>query len=80
MEADGLAVYTEGERVFIDRLVFRTPAARLREDFGVDFDWEILHVETLAERPPKQLVYLPALLLLGLVGFVQLQGAAPASA
>ena len=71
LAAVGLATRTEGERVFIDRLVFDTPAALLREDFGVDFDWEILHVETLAARPPKQLVYLPALLLLGVVGFVQ---------
>ena len=69
----GLATRTEGRQVFIDRLVFSTPAAQLREDFGVDVDWEILHVETLAPRPPKQLVYVPALLLLGLVGFAQLR-------
>ena len=69
----GLVIRNEGQRVFIDRLVFGTPAAQLREDFGVDFDWEILQVETVAARPPKQLVYVPALLLLGLVGFSQLR-------
>ena len=69
----GLFTRTEGQRVFIDRLAFDTPAAQLREDFGVDFDWEILQVETAAARPPKQLVYIPALLLLGIVGYVQLR-------
>ena len=59
--------------MFIDRLAFDTPAAQLREDFGVDFGWEILHVESAAARPPKQLVYLPALLLLGVVAFAQLR-------
>ena len=73
LAAAGLVIRSEGQRVFIDRLVFGTPAAQLREDFGVDFDWEILQVETLAARPPKQLVYVPALLLLGLVGFSQLR-------
>ena len=73
LAAAGLVISSEGQRVFIDRLVFGTPAAQLREDFGVDFDWEILQVETVAPRPPKQLVYVPALLLLGLVGFSQLR-------
>ena len=69
----GLFIRGEGQRVFIDRLAFDTPAAQLREDFGVDFGWEILHVESAAARPPKQLVYLPALLLLGVVAFAQLR-------
>ena len=73
LAAAGLVTRREGQRVFIDRLAFGTPAAQLREDFGVDFDWEILHAETAAARPPKHLVYVPALLLLGLVGFVQLR-------
>ena len=71
MAAVGLALREEGERVFIDNLAFGTPAERLRREFGVDFDWEVLHVETLAERPPKQWVYLPALALLGVVGLAQ---------
>ena len=71
LAAAGLVTREEGARVLIERIAFDTPAARLREDFGVDFGWEILHVETLAERPPKQLVYLPALALLGLVAWAQ---------
>ena len=73
LAAAGLVTRSEGQQVFIDRLAFGTPAAQLREDFGVDFDWEILQVETAAARPPKHLVYVPALLLLGLVGLVQLR-------
>ena len=69
----GLAVREEAERVVIDNLAFGTPAERLRQDFGVDFGWEILAVETLAERPPKQWVYLPALSLLGVVAWAQLR-------
>ena len=71
LAAAGLALRHDGERVFIDRLEFGTPAADLRTRFGVDFGWEVLLVETLAERPAKQWVYLPALALLGVVAFAQ---------
>ena len=71
MAAVGLVLREEGERVFIDNLAFGTPAEGLRREFGVDFDWEVLHVETLADRPPKQWVYLPALALLGVVWLAQ---------
>lgn len=71
MAAVGLVLRAEGERVFIDNLAFGTPAERLRREFGVDFGWQVLHVETLADRPPKQWVYLPALALLGVVWLAQ---------
>ena len=71
LAAVGLGLRQEGERVFVDNLAFGTPAEDLRREFGVDFGWEVLHVETLAERPPKQWVYLPALALLGVVGLAQ---------
>ena len=73
LQAAGLTVRNEGERVVIDNLLFGTPAERLRRDFGVDFGWEILAVETPAKRPAKQWVYLPALALLGLVAWAQLR-------
>ena len=73
LQAAGLTVRNEGERVVIDNLLFGTPAERLRQDFGVDFGWEILAVETPAKRPAKQWVYLPALALLGLVAWAQLR-------
>ena len=73
LAAVGLVLRQEGERVIIDNLVFDTPAAHLRERFGVDFGWEVLKVETLAERPAKQWVYLPALALLGVVLLAQMR-------
>jgi hypothetical protein len=53
--------------VFIDNLVFGGPA----EAAGLDFDWEITGIELAADRPPKHLMFIPALVLLGLVIFLQ---------
>ena len=72
LEAAGLTVREEQGRMLIDNLAFSTPAERLQRDFGVDFDWEIVHLETPASRPPKQWMYLPALALLALVAKLQL--------
>ena len=33
------------------------------EKAGIDFDWEILNIETVNDRPPRQLMFIPALLL-----------------
>ncbi len=63
----GLEIRIEGDKVYVDNLVFGSAA----EQAGLDFDWEILSVETQAERWPKQLMYIPALLLLGLVAALQ---------
>ncbi len=63
----GLEIRVEGEEAYIDNLVFGSPA----EQAGLDFDWEILSVETEAERWPRQLMYLPALLVLGLIALAQ---------
>jgi hypothetical protein len=64
----GVEIRTEGGKVLVDNLVFGSAA----EQAGLDFDWEILNVEMEAERPPRQLMYIPALALLGLLGFIQL--------
>ena len=78
LAAVGLGLWQDGECVFVDNLAFGTPAENLRREFGVHFGWEVLHVETLAERPPKQWVYLPALALLGVVGLAQARRRRPA--
>ncbi|HEX9585637.1 MAG TPA: TRAP transporter permease [Gammaproteobacteria bacterium] len=64
----GLEIRTEGAKVLIDNLVFGSAA----EQAGLDFDWEIKSVQTEADRPPKELMYIPALALLGLLGWMQL--------
>ena len=62
-QAAGLKLRTEGEQVIVDAIEFGKPA----EQAGIDFDWQIAAVEVEADRPPKQLFYLPALLLFGIV-------------
>jgi hypothetical protein len=44
----------------VEQVVFGSAA----EKAGVDFDWQITGVRQLSERPPKELVFIPALLLL----------------
>ena len=63
----GIEVRTEEGKVLVDNLVFGSPA----EQAGLDFDWEIKGIEMEAERPPKQLMYIPALILLGLIIMLQ---------
>ena len=63
----GIEVRTEEGKVLVDNLVFGSPA----ELAGLDFDWEIKGIEMEAERPPKQLMYIPALILLGLIIMLQ---------
>lgn len=51
----------------IDTIVFGSSA----EKAGLDFDWHITGIRETASRPPKELMYIPAILLLLLVGWMQ---------
>ncbi len=73
VESAGLELREEEGKVLIDNLMFGSPAEELQREFGVDFDWEILFVESPADRLPKQLVFIPALALLALVAMGQLR-------
>ncbi len=64
----GLEMRTENGRMFVDNLVFGSAA----EKAGLDFDWEIHSVEKNVDRLPKQLMFIPTLLLLAGVGAMQL--------
>ena len=59
----GLVFRQEDDRVLVDVVEF----GKMAEQAGIDFDWEVLAVEVPAQRPPKELFYLPALALLLLV-------------
>ena len=63
----GLELRTEAGRVFIDNIGFGSAA----EKAGLDFDFEITSVLGVNDRPPKELMWLPALALLGLVVWLQ---------
>ncbi len=67
LEHAGIEVREEEGKVFIDNLVFGGPA----EAAGLDFDWEITGIELEADRPPKHLAFIPALVILGLIIFLQ---------
>jgi hypothetical protein len=75
----GLELRHENRRVFIDMIGFASPA----EKAGLDFDFEITSVLQENERPPKELMWIPALLvLLGIMWLQRRRGAgtAPAAA
>jgi TRAP transporter 4TM/12TM fusion protein len=63
----GIAIRDEDGRIYIDDLVFAGPA----EKAGLDFDFEITAVKVEADRPAKEVFFIPAFLLLG--GIIVLQ-------
>ena len=63
----GISVREEDGKVLIDDLGFGSPA----EEAGLDFDWEIAAVEVPADRMPKEVFYIPALVLLALIVMLQ---------
>jgi len=67
LDAIGLEIRDEEGKILIDNVVFASPA----EKAGIDFDQEVLNIRMPNERPPKQLMFIPALLLAGAVWFVQ---------
>jgi TRAP transporter 4TM/12TM fusion protein len=69
----GLEVRIEDGRVFADNVMFGSAAQAV----GIDFDWEIVHLQVEADRPPKQLMFIPALALLGLIAWLQLRRMGP---
>ncbi|MFV0455655.1 MAG: TRAP transporter permease [Pseudomonas sp.] len=67
LEKLGLMTYEEGGRVLIDSVAFGSPAA----DAGLEFDQEILVVRAPTDRWAKEWMWLPGLLVFGLVAWLQ---------
>ena len=67
MEGIGIETREEDGKILVDNVVFSSQA----EKAGIDFDQEILNIQMPSHRPPKQLMFIPALLLYALVWFVQ---------
>ncbi|SLN20434.1 DctM-like transporters [Roseovarius gaetbuli] len=63
----GLAFRNEGETLLIDDVAFGSAGATA----GLDWDQEVLRVLRPVGQPSKYLMFIPALLLLGLVVFLQ---------
>jgi TRAP-type uncharacterized transport system fused permease subunit len=67
LSAAGLELLIEGEEVLVDNTGFDSPA----EKAGLEFDQKIVTVREPLDQPPKELMYIPALLVLGLIVVMQ---------
>jgi TRAP transporter 4TM/12TM fusion protein len=67
LEQAGVVLREEEDGLFVDLVVFGSQA----QDLGLDFDYQITEVIVAADVPPKELVWIPALILLG--GIIVLQ-------
>ncbi len=63
----GLVFRQDGDALFIDDVTFDSPAANA----GLDWDQEVLRVLRPLDQPSKYLIFIPALILLGLVVLLQ---------
>ncbi len=72
----GFEVIEDNGKVIVDNIMFGSNAERM----GIDFDQEILTVMVETDRPPKQLMFFPALALLGLIYFLQKRRQTPEEA
>ena len=67
LEKLGITLFEEDGKTIIDNVAFSSPA----EAAGLQFDQEILQLQMPNHRPPRQLMWIPALALLGLVAWLQ---------
>ncbi len=67
LENAGLVFRSEDDKLLIDDVAFGSAA----QDAGLDWDQEVLRVLKPLPQPTKYLMFIPALLLLGLVVFLQ---------
>ncbi|MEP2030656.1 MAG: TRAP transporter permease [Paracoccaceae bacterium] len=72
LENAGLLFRNEGDKLFIDDVTFGSAA----ETAGLDWDQEVLRVLKPVSQPTKYLMFIPALILLGLIVLMQ-RGRAP---
>lgn len=63
----GITFREEGDKMIVDTIAFGKAA----ESAGIDFDWELTGIEVANDRAPKELFYIPALLLLTMVILLQ---------
>jgi hypothetical protein len=67
LSAAGLDVLIDGDEALVDNAGFDSPA----EAAGLEFDQKIVAVKEPVYQPPKELMYIPALAVLGLNIFMQ---------
>ncbi|MDR9468243.1 TRAP transporter permease [Marinospirillum sp.] len=67
LENAGLMLNIVDQQVVVDLVTWDSPAQAL----GIDFGWEITAVEVERERPAKEWMLIPPLVLLGWIGWLQ---------
>ena len=67
MENLGLMLMQEGERTLVDMVTYGSLAAEL----GFAFDQEIIEIRAPVDRWPKEIMWIPALLVFALVVALQ---------
>lgn len=75
MEALGLETITDGDKVIIDNVTFDSPA----EEAGLDWDQEITMLRSPVDVPSKYWMYIPTLIVLALVVWMQRRRTGPGS-
>jgi hypothetical protein len=63
----GIELREEDGKMLVDNVVFSSRA----EKAGIDFDQEVLNIQVPSQRPPAQLMFIPAILLYALIWFIQ---------
>tara|TARA_R110000851_G_scaffold188266_2_gene338312 strand:- start:15 stop:2612 length:2598 start_codon:yes stop_codon:yes gene_type:complete len=76
LSSAGLELSRQDDTMVVDFVGYGSQA----ENAGVSFGWTIDAVQVENERPPKELMFIPALILLGLVAFGQLRRRTPEEA
>ena len=70
LKGSSFAFRTEDGKMFIDGIGQHKVAIALKEQ-GVDLDWEVTRLDIPTDRLPKEIFFIPALLLLALIIFLQ---------
>ncbi len=74
LEKAGISLRTDGDKTVIDDVAYNSAA----QEAGLDWDQQVIRVLKPIDQPSKYWMYIPALLLLGLVIMLQ-RGRQPAS-
>lgn len=67
LEKIGLMTYEQDGKLLVDSVTFGSPAA----EAGLEFDQQILSVRAPTDRWPKEFMWIPGLLLFGLIVWMQ---------
>jgi len=67
LQAFGLLIFEDGDKIIVDGTEYNSRAA----DAGFDFDQTITGIGVPTDQPPKELMWIPALVLLVLIAFAQ---------